>query len=207
MMFLGRPRPEAIGNFLERCEGGALTYEPEGASRHAPPGPEGYTLDHNPIQLGRGKQCYQRAKQAVREWRMFDFPWVNVHYSRPGFAPVREGTIVGVLAHPFPLPVYFLNAARIVYVQDGPDAGSAREGPEAVREVFGFAYGTLADHVESGEERFTVEWRRDDTVWYNLLAFSRPHFWYVRLGYPVTRHLQKRFARESKRAMQRATAP
>jgi uncharacterized protein (UPF0548 family) len=26
---------------------------------------------------------------------------------------------------------------------------------------FGFAYGTLAQHAESGEERFTVEWNRE----------------------------------------------
>jgi uncharacterized protein (UPF0548 family) len=40
---------------------------------------------------------------------------------------------------------------------------------------FGFAYGALAEHEESGEERFTIEWNRDDDkVWYYILAFSRP---------------------------------
>jgi uncharacterized protein (UPF0548 family) len=38
---------------------------------------------------------------------------------------------------------------------------------------YGFAYGTLADHGESGEERFTVEWNRSsDKVFYDILAFS-----------------------------------
>jgi alpha-ketoglutarate-dependent taurine dioxygenase len=40
---------------------------------------------------------------------------------------------------------------------------------------FAFAYGTLAEHAESGEERFQVEWREDDSVWYDILAFSRPN--------------------------------
>jgi uncharacterized protein (UPF0548 family) len=67
---------------------------------------------------------------------------------------------------------------------------------------YGFAYGTLAEHAESGEERFTVEWNRhDDSVWYDILAFSRPNHWLVRLGYPYSRYLQKKFAADSKRAM------
>ena len=67
---------------------------------------------------------------------------------------------------------------------------------------FGFAYGTMAEHAESGEERFTVEWDRDeDTVWYDILAFSRPRQMLARLGYPLSRLLQKRFAEDSKAAM------
>ena len=59
-----------------------------------------------------------------------------------------------------------LNACRIVYTID-------EEGP-VVR--FGFAYGTLPDHAEQGEERFSVEWHHEDgTVWYDILAFSRPN--------------------------------
>ena len=72
---------------------------------------------------------------------------------------------------------------------------------------YGFAYGTLADHSECGEERFTVGWHRiDDSVWYDLLAFSRPNHWLARAGYPVSRHLQKRFAEDSKKAMARAVS-
>jgi uncharacterized protein (UPF0548 family) len=70
---------------------------------------------------------------------------------------------------------------------------------------FGFAYGTLPDHAESGEERFTVEWHgADGAVWYDILAFSRPQQLLPRLGYPFTRKLQRRFARDSAAAMRRA---
>ncbi|HEX9543896.1 MAG TPA: DUF1990 family protein, partial [Pyrinomonadaceae bacterium] len=67
---------------------------------------------------------------------------------------------------------------------------------------FGFAYGTLRDHVERGEERFTVEWhKQDNSVWYDILAFSQPRHPLVRLSFPLARMLQKRFVRDSKRRM------
>jgi uncharacterized protein (UPF0548 family) len=56
--------------------------------------------------------------------------------------------------------------------------------------------------AESGEERFTVEWNReDDSVGYDILAFSHPLQTLARLGYPLSRLLQKRFAEGSKTAM------
>jgi uncharacterized protein (UPF0548 family) len=71
--------------------------------------------------------------------------------------------------------------------------------------AFGFAYGTLPGHAESGEERFLVEWdRAGGDVWYDLLAFSRPRHVLARLGYPLARRLQNRFAKESAAAMRRA---
>jgi uncharacterized protein (UPF0548 family) len=70
---------------------------------------------------------------------------------------------------------------------------------------YGFAYGTLADHMATGEERFTVEWRRaDHSVWYDILAFSRPRHPLARVGLPFGRALQRRFARDSMAAMHRA---
>jgi uncharacterized protein (UPF0548 family) len=100
---------------------------------------------------------------------------------------------VAVIARLFGL--WWLNACRIVYVVD----------EEGAVQRFGFAYGTLPQHAESGEERFTVEWHEaDDAVWYDILAFSRPQQLLARLGYPIARRLQKRFARDSAAAMRRA---
>jgi len=91
--------------------------------------------------------------------------------------------------------VWWLNACRVVYVVDD-------DGPIS---KFGFAYGTLPGHVESGEERFLIEWDRgDDGVWYDIVAFSHPHRFSARLGYPVVRRLQKRFGRDSAASMLRA---
>jgi uncharacterized protein (UPF0548 family) len=67
---------------------------------------------------------------------------------------------------------------------------------------FGFAYGTLPEHSESGEERFCVEWDlADDSVWYDIFAFSRPLAFLARAASPLSRTLQKRFARDSQLAM------
>ena len=50
-----------------------------------------------------------------------------------------------------------------------------------------------------------LQWREaDGAVWYDILAFSRPRQLPARLGYPLARRLQKRFARGSAAAMQRA---
>jgi uncharacterized protein (UPF0548 family) len=69
---------------------------------------------------------------------------------------------------------------------------------------YGFAYSTLPGHGGRGEERFTVEYHAEDqSVWYDLYAFSRPGF-FAALGYPFTRALQKRFAVDAKVAMQNA---
>ena len=68
-----------------------------------------------------------------------------------------------------------LSAARVVYLVE--------EGRPVRR--FGFAYGTLPDHVETGEERFTVEWHEnDDSVWYDILAFSQPQHPLIKLSSP-----------------------
>jgi uncharacterized protein (UPF0548 family) len=65
-------------------------------------------------------------------------------------------------------------------------------------ERFGFAYGTLPDHVECGEERFTIEFHEsDESVWYDILAFSKPQHPLVKMAYPLARRLQKRFAGDS----------
>jgi uncharacterized protein (UPF0548 family) len=120
---------------------------------------------------------------------MFDLPWVRLCWPD---APIGSGAAVAVLVSH--LGFWSLNACRIVYLVE--------EHGEVER--YGFAYGTLIEHAERGEERFTVGFHADDqSVWYDLFAFSRPSA-LARLGYPITRTLQKRFARDSKLAMRRA---
>jgi uncharacterized protein (UPF0548 family) len=60
----------------------------------------------------------------------------------------------------------------------------------------------LPAHAESGEERFLVEWnQRDNSVAYDILAFSRPRHTLAQLGYHIAHRMQKRFARDSTAAM------
>jgi uncharacterized protein (UPF0548 family) len=189
MFFLKRPEPEFIHAFLAGQENCPFSYSEVGASRGE--APKGYMVDHNRIRLGNGAECFERAVRAVRQWKMFEMPWVALCW--PG-TPITTGTNVAVLVTHFGM--WSLNAARIVYVIE----------EHGTRERFGFAYGTLKEHAERGEERFSVEFHTEDgAVWYDVYAFSRPNL-LARLGYPLARSLQKRFARESKSAMQRAVS-
>lgn len=185
MFRLTAPSEDEIRRFISKQRDSGFSYPQVGAS--ASTLPAGYNVDHNRVQLGRGEGTWQRATEAIRGWRMFSMPWVNLHWAS---APIQVGTDVAVSVRHFGF--YSLNACRIVYVVD-------EESPVT---RFGFAYGTLGEHAESGEERFTVEWSRDDDrVWYDILAFSRPRQMFARLGYPLSRLLQKRFAEGSKAAM------
>ena len=96
--------------------------------------------------------------------------------------------------------LWWMNALRVVYAVDEREGSPGME-PGVLRRR-GFGYGTLPGHVERGEEQFTVIWRADDSVWYELRAFSRPRYWLVRWFKPVARALQRRFVRQSLALMQ-----
>ncbi|MBM3225948.1 MAG: DUF1990 domain-containing protein [Candidatus Tectomicrobia bacterium] len=190
MLSWHRPTETTIRDFLDRQSCQPFSYTGVGSSCTVPPA--GYVLDHRRVRLGTGQRVFQRACVALRRWQMFQVGWVQLCWPTAGLAC---GTVVGVLASW--CGVWVLNACRIVYVLD--DLQPVRR--------FGFAYGTLPGHVERGEERFSIEWRHDDTVWYDLLAFSRPGHWLLWLGYPWARRLQRRFALASLAAMARAVEP
>jgi uncharacterized protein (UPF0548 family) len=186
MFLLSKPSDEQIRNVIAAQRNTPFTYPFVGATRDGLPQP-GYKLDHNRVRLGAGAKVFERAVRAVRRWEMFNFGWMQLCWPD---APIQVGSTAAVLAH---LPgLWSLNACRIVYVID-------EDGP---MQRFGFAYGTLPLHEERGEERFLIEWNhQDDSVWYDILAFSQPKSLMAKLGYPVARLLQKRFANASKHAM------
>ena len=191
MFLLGEPSEERILEFLRAQRGAPFSYEEVGASREGAKEPAGYAVDHNRARLGGGEGMFGRAVAALRAWKMLDVGWIRI---LPPGAPIEVGTTVAVLARHHGLRS--LNACRIVYLVDEDD-GDARR--------YGFAYGTLPEHSERGEERFTVEWHRDDnSVHYDLYAFSRPNHLLAKIGHPLARRLQRRFARDSLRAMIRA---
>jgi uncharacterized protein (UPF0548 family) len=190
VFLLLKPSPERIEHFLAAQHNRTFSYREVGYSRRG--APPGYKVDHNRVRLGEGRATFARAVNAMRSWKMFDLGWVSAH---PAAAEIRPGAVVAVRCRHFGF--WSLNACRVVYLVDD-------EGP-IVR--FGFAYGTLPDHAERGEERFTVEWHHGDgSVWYDIYAFSRPNHPMARLAYPLARLLQKRFAWSSKRAIARAAA-
>lgn len=188
MLLLHRPSTERVRRFLDMQRPLRFTYPAVGNTAGRPPAD--YVVDHTRVRLGTGRHLFEQAQAALAHWRHFELGWLH---AAPRPVPLEAGQVVAVAAR-WGL-VWWLNACRIVYVID--------EQQPCRR--FGFAYGTLPDHVESGEERFLLEWDpSDDSVWYDILAFSRPRHWLARLGYPLVRRIQKRFARDSAAAMQAA---
>lgn len=191
MFHLKHPTPKQIDAFLRAQEQQSFSYPEVGMSRWQPP--PGYFVDHRRACLGTGREIFEGACDAVKAWKMFDVGWVDLCPRRPALEP---GQTVAIVAGR--LGLVSLNACRIVYLIDEP-------GPV---ERFGFANGTLPDHIERGEERFTVEWRHDDdSVWYDLFAFSWPNHFISQCGFPFVRRLQKRFWADSSKAMLRAVTP
>jgi uncharacterized protein (UPF0548 family) len=187
MFVLSKPSEKQIRDFLVSQRDRPLSYPYAGTGNLAP---AGYKTDHNRIKLGEGAEVFERAVDALRRWEIFNIGWLQLCWPD---APIEKGSTVAVLGHH--LGFWSLNACRIVSVIDDD------EDPRQ----YGFAYGTLPEHVERGQETFTVQWRtEDDSVWYDLLAYSKPKHILAKLGYPITRALQKDFARDSMKAMLRA---
>jgi uncharacterized protein (UPF0548 family) len=186
VFLLHRPSSREIERFIEASRTLSLSYEPQGVA-HA--GASGFRVDEQIATVGSGAEDFSRAVDALREWRHFELGWVQLF---PRRAPIVDGTIVAVLIRHFGF--WSLNGCRVLY-QTG-DGGTA---------AFGFAYGTLSNHAESGEEIFEVQLNpATGDVSYRIRAVSRPRAVLARVGYPLTRMLQARFRRDSARAVRRA---
>lgn len=187
MLLLRKPTPEQVQRFLDGQRDLDITYQSVGATARVIPA--GYVVDQTRVKLGKGKEAFAAAKSALESWQQFRLGWLGAW---PANTPLREGEVVAVVARSIGL--WWLNACRIVYVTD----------EELERKKFGFAYGTLPDHAGSGEERFLIEMDDDGTVWYDILAFSRPNRVLARIGYPYVRRVQRRFGQHSAAAMKQA---
>lgn len=174
------PDAKSVERFIKSQRERKYSYCHQGKTAGTPP--KGFQIDHTRVKLGRGIETFEKAKEALGKWQQFELGWVS---ARPTTTTIREGETVCVIGKAAGL--YWLNAARIVYVID-----DRLNTPK-----FGFAYGTLPAHMEMGEERFLVEMDEYGDVWYDILAFSRPKRWIVWLVQPYMRKLQKQFAHDS----------
>ncbi len=182
---LQRPSASNIEHFLINQQGSGFSYSEVGATSDSIP--DNYTIDRNSIELGKGPDAFRKAKTLLRNWQMFNLGWVQL---LPVSTPIEVGATVAVMVNHFGF--WSLNAARIIYVFD-------------TERTYGFAYGTLQEHAEQGEEQFSIDWSTDDdSVSYRILAFSRPKKWQARIAYPLSRRLQIRFASDSMNTMKRS---
>jgi uncharacterized protein (UPF0548 family) len=189
VILLSEPSDAHIERFLDSQRSLPFSYPEVGASREG--APPGYPTNHHRGRLGSGQETFARAVEALRGWKMYELGWTKLCWPE---APIREGTVVGILGRHFGL--WSLNACRITYVIE-------EERPLLKR--YGFAFGTLPGHVERGEERFTVEWHAaDDSVSYEVFAFVRPAHPLSKAAPPFVRLVQRRFAADSLRSMAEA---
>ena len=178
------PHLPAVRRFLKVLQERPLSYSPVGITRAA--SPEGFDHDFSRVKLGRGNTVWNAARTALDEWRVFPESWTKVY--APAAPDIGVTVAVGIRL----FGLWWTNACRVVYTIDTPDR-------------YGWAYGTLSDHFERGEECFWIERDRADNVWYCIRAMSRPNRWWVWLAYPFARRQQARFREESMRQMQTLT--
>lgn len=182
MFSFRKPSPDTLRAILNSQKGLELTYREVGVTRDMQK-PKGFVIDHTRVKLGDGKEVFEAAKVAIKGWSQYRFPWLDAW---PEDTPIRAGEEVATVAHL--LGLWWVNVCRIVYTIDE-------------KRRFGYAYGTVPEHVECGEERFLIELAENGEVWYDIYAFSRPQSWLARIGYLYVRRIQKLFGRYSVAAL------
>lgn len=125
---------------------------------------------------GAGQATFDRCAESIRTWAGHRTAGAIVH---PADAPTEVGSVVS-LALPV-MGIWVTAACRVVWVVDEPDA-------------FGFGYGTLPHHPESGEESFVVRRRQDGHVVVEIVAVSRPQTLLTKLSGPIGTFIQRRTA-------------
>src|SRR5688572_14049448 len=189
MFLMQRPSAAAIDRFLDHSRGLPLSYAPIGLVRESP---VGRRFDEQVVRIGQGDGDFERARNALTKWKHFDIGWVETF---PRQASIETGTMVAVLIRH--LGFWSLNGARVLYHVG--DAGGLTS--------FGFGYGTLTNHAESGEELFEVLLDESSgAVMYRIRAVSWPQTALTYVGQPIVRILQARFRRDSAAALERAAA-
>lgn len=137
-----------------RLRAAPFTYKQVGATAFGRQA--GYDWFHRSASLIR--RDFEAASEDLLTWRLHERAGLRVQASE---SPLRRDTVV--LMH---LGLGFAAVripCRVAYVINEPT-------------MRGFAYGTLAGHPESGEERFALEQHPDGVITIAITAFSRlPH--------------------------------
>jgi len=186
MFFIRRPSREQIDRFLAASQELPMSYEPVGVVQSG----ACRALDDASFVIGHGRADFERARTALAAWKQFDLGWVELF---PRRSPIDTGTVVAVVIKHFGF--WSVNGCRVAY------------HATANGNAFGYAYGTLPNHAESGEELFevSIDPRTDDVI-YRIRATSAPQALLTWIGQPIVRLLQAQFRRDSAEAMRRAIA-
>jgi uncharacterized protein (UPF0548 family) len=171
-----RPSAYDLQSIHESQQDQQLTYEGVGLTLGEMPSDYHHLKAERVV--GSGNALMERGREAIRTWTAQAQMKLVLHPQVPDFA---EGSVL-VFALPLsPTPFWATGACRIVKIVDEP-------------QHFGFVYGTLPHHPESGEESFLVHHHDDDRVSFTVTAFSRANALPMRAAGPVGRIIQARAA-------------
>jgi uncharacterized protein (UPF0548 family) len=169
---LYEPTTAAIRASLIEWKDVSLSYNPMSLRQG------GFIADEHKVLLGTGAEVFKAAADKLDRWEMFP-EWARVHRLREG---QRPGDVVAMVTRI--CGFWWVNPCRILRRCDTDT-------------THGFDYGTLPQHAECGEERFSIETHADGSVWYVIRAFSRPGHFLAWLAFPLARWWQCRFVRDS----------
>lgn len=188
MFFVSLPSDDQVRALLRKRADAPCTHRDVGLSeRELEVAPKGFVLDRYGTELGEGRDLFERASAVLARFGNYPSSFTRVVRAE---GELEVGHLFATVAKH--LGFASMHPCRVLYV--------AREESR-----FGFGFGTLPGHAESGEERFMV--RLDGTrVRYEVQAFSRPHGVFGQLGAPVGRRYQLRFQHETLAAMRAACA-
>ena len=184
MHFVRPSNAGAMTEYLRSLEATAPTYQELGATL-SDSLPVGY---HHLVAgkiIGRGSETFSRATRGLRTWQAHQFKGARVF---PDNTPPTSGAT-------FVVTLGFGCASigapcRIVAIVEEPRR-------------FGFAYGTLPGHPEQGEEFFVVSIGEDESVRFDIRAFSRASDSLTRLAGPIGRRVQSVATEQYLRALTR----
>jgi uncharacterized protein (UPF0548 family) len=170
-------------------DGRSLTYGPAGVTRpdevawSAPAGRRGY---ERTVDVGRGDECWGRAREALLSWAVKTRSGFAVEPASGADPGVRPGADYWLVASMGPLRIR--EPARVVRVVDRPDR-------------CGYAYGTLEGHPVSGEEAFVLHRDDDGAVRLTLRSVTAPGAGPWRLAFLAVLVAQRWYRRRYARAL------
>ncbi|MCA1780915.1 MAG: DUF1990 family protein [Dermatophilaceae bacterium] len=159
--------PAEVSSALTR----PLTYPEVGESLGAGT-PDGYRHNEQCVRVGKGRETFELAADAVMTWQIHRGAGLTVLASSER---VEEGAVAVVRLNVGPIKIDGAN--RVVAVLDERDRR-------------GFAYGTLDGHPEKGEQAFIVEIDGDETVTFTVRSFTKRASVLAFLGGPLNTRIQ-----------------
>jgi uncharacterized protein (UPF0548 family) len=185
---LRAPSDALLRRTLEDAREAEFSYPEVGATRTAEL-PDGYRIERHERYLGAADGRFERAVTALRRGKAQIGAGVDVY---PTGALMETGNPVLLVARM--LGLWAVLPCRVVYTVEDDSS-------------FTFAYGTLPNHLESGEMAMGVERAAEGQVVARIVAFSKPVDPLARAVGPFAGRIQTRFKHRYLDALETASQP